>query len=74
MGLINPSPGVVDFEGFRALQPLFDAAKQTGIWVVLRPGMLTRTHHAMVTSDLRQVRISTRRPLQVGYLIGLLRK
>ncbi|KAL5524689.1 hypothetical protein ACEPAF_9834 [Sanghuangporus sanghuang] len=37
-GLINPSPGVVDFDGFRALQPLFDAAKATGIWIVLRPG------------------------------------
>ncbi|KDQ25709.1 glycoside hydrolase family 35 protein [Pleurotus ostreatus PC15] len=38
MGLINPSPGVVDFGGFRALQPLFDAAKDAGIFVVLRPG------------------------------------
>ena len=38
MGLINPAPGVVDFGGFRALQPLFDAAKAAGIWIVLRPG------------------------------------
>ncbi|KIM73346.1 glycoside hydrolase family 35 protein [Piloderma croceum F 1598] len=38
MGLINPQPGVVDFDGFRDLQPLFDAAKQTGIWIILRPG------------------------------------
>lgn len=38
MGLINPAPGVVDFNGFRALQPLYDAAKAAGIWVVLRPG------------------------------------
>ncbi|KAH8108699.1 glycoside hydrolase family 35 protein [Phellopilus nigrolimitatus] len=37
-GLINPSPGVIDFDGFRALQPLFDVAKATGIWIVLRPG------------------------------------
>lgn len=37
-GLINPSPGVVDFNDFRALQPLFDAAKAAGIWIVLRPG------------------------------------
>ncbi|KAF8881918.1 glycoside hydrolase family 35 protein [Infundibulicybe gibba] len=37
MGLINPSPGVVDFDGFRALQPLYDAAKAAGIWIVLRP-------------------------------------
>ena len=38
MGLINPAPGVVDFGGFRALQPLYDAAKAAGIWIVLRPG------------------------------------
>ncbi|KAL0951714.1 hypothetical protein HGRIS_008390 [Hohenbuehelia grisea] len=38
MGLINPSRGVVDFDGFRALQPLYDAAKAAGIFVVLRPG------------------------------------
>lgn len=38
MGLINPAPGVVDFGGFRALQPLYDAAKKAGIWIVLRPG------------------------------------
>ncbi|KAG6835738.1 hypothetical protein H0H93_015139 [Arthromyces matolae] len=39
MGLINPAPGVVDFDGFRALQPLYDAAQEAGIWIVLRPGM-----------------------------------
>ena len=39
MGLINPAPGVIDFGGFRALQPLFDAAKAAGIWIVLRPGV-----------------------------------
>ncbi|KAF8873040.1 hypothetical protein BD779DRAFT_1477252 [Infundibulicybe gibba] len=38
MGLINPLPGVVDFDGFHALQPLYDAAKAAGIWIVLRPG------------------------------------
>lgn len=37
-GLLNPSPGVTDLNDFRDLQPLFDAAKQTGIWIVLRPG------------------------------------
>lgn len=42
MGLINPSREVVDFDGFRALQPLYDAAKQTGIWIVLRPGEFHR--------------------------------
>ena len=39
-GLLNPSPGVTDLDGFRALQPLFDAAKEAGIWIVLRPGKL----------------------------------
>ena len=37
-GLSNPSPGVVSFEHARALQPVFDAAKQAGIFIVLRPG------------------------------------
>ncbi|OAX38873.1 glycoside hydrolase family 35 protein [Rhizopogon vinicolor AM-OR11-026] len=38
MALINPSPGVIDFNGYRALEPLYEAAKQTGVWIVLRPG------------------------------------
>ncbi|KAH7885531.1 glycoside hydrolase family 35 protein [Phlebopus sp. FC_14] len=38
MALINPSPGVIDFNDYRALKPLYDAAKQTGIWIILRPG------------------------------------
>ena len=37
-GLLNPAPGVVDLNSFRALQPLFDAAMAAGVWVVLRPG------------------------------------
>ncbi|OSC98180.1 glycoside hydrolase family 35 protein [Trametes coccinea BRFM310] len=37
-GLTNPAPGVFDFNDWRALQPLFDAAKLAGIFVVLRPG------------------------------------
>lgn len=37
-GQINPSPGVIDFDSFRALQPLYDAAREAGIWIVLRPG------------------------------------
>ncbi|CAK5271692.1 unnamed protein product [Mycena citricolor] len=38
MGAINPAPGVVDFNDWRALQPLYEAAMEAGIWVVLRPG------------------------------------
>ncbi|PCH40579.1 glycoside hydrolase family 35 protein [Wolfiporia cocos MD-104 SS10] len=36
--LTNPAPGVLDFEYWRALQPIYDAAKQAGIFIVLRPG------------------------------------
>lgn len=52
MGLINPQPGVIDFDGFRDLQPLFDAAKQTGIWIVLRPGVSTLRSHYLLQSNL----------------------
>ncbi|KIK71458.1 glycoside hydrolase family 35 protein [Collybiopsis luxurians FD-317 M1] len=38
MAAINPSRGVVDFNDWRALQPLYDAAKEAGIWITLRPG------------------------------------
>ncbi|KAI0738818.1 glycoside hydrolase superfamily [Daedaleopsis nitida] len=37
-GLTNPAPGVLDFDDWRALQPIYDAAKLAGIFVVLRPG------------------------------------
>ncbi|KAF8572638.1 glycoside hydrolase family 35 protein, partial [Ramaria rubella] len=37
-GLSNPAPGVLDFNDWRNLQPLFDAAKAAGIFIVLRPG------------------------------------
>jgi hypothetical protein len=38
MGLLNPSRGIIDFDGFRALKPLYEAAMAAGIWVVVRPG------------------------------------
>lgn len=37
-GITNPAPGVLDFEDWRALQPMFKAAEQAGIFIVLRPG------------------------------------
>ncbi|KDQ12662.1 glycoside hydrolase family 35 protein [Botryobasidium botryosum FD-172 SS1] len=37
-GLSHPSRNTLDFGGYRALQPLFDAAKDAGLWVVVRPG------------------------------------
>jgi len=41
MGLINPTPGVINFDGINALQPLFDAARASGLWIVLRPGVFS---------------------------------
>ncbi|KAJ7174213.1 glycoside hydrolase, partial [Mycena crocata] len=38
MGLLNPSRGAVDLDGFRALKPLYETAMAAGIWVVVRPG------------------------------------
>ena len=40
--MTNPAPGVFDFEDWRALQPIFDAAKLAGIFVILRPGPYVR--------------------------------
>ncbi|KAI0629927.1 glycoside hydrolase superfamily [Trametes polyzona] len=37
-GLTNPAPGEFAFDGWRALQPMFDAAKLAGIFIILRPG------------------------------------
>lgn len=37
-GLSNPSRNVLDFNDWRNLQSLFDAAKAAGIFIVLRPG------------------------------------
>ncbi|KZP14810.1 glycoside hydrolase family 35 protein [Athelia psychrophila] len=37
-GLLNPSRNVTDLDGFRALEPLWEAALAAGLWIVLRPG------------------------------------
>ena len=42
-GLTNPAPGVLDFNDWRALQPIYDAAKLAGIFIVLRPGPYVST-------------------------------
>lgn len=52
MGLINPSPGVVDFNDYRALKPLYEAAKQVGVWIVLRPGTYVRLQPSVYSSSL----------------------
>lgn len=38
-GLVQPDPhGRLDWDGFRALEPFFDAAQRAGLWVIVRPG------------------------------------
>ncbi|MBW0474912.1 hypothetical protein O181_014627 [Austropuccinia psidii MF-1] len=37
-GLVNPVRGQTDWQGFRSLQPLFDAARDAGLYVLVRPG------------------------------------
>lgn len=37
-GLHNPSPGVLDFSGWKDLQPFIDAAQDSGLWLIARPG------------------------------------
>ncbi|KAF9526881.1 glycoside hydrolase superfamily [Crepidotus variabilis] len=37
-GIIEPKRGDIPFEGFRDLQPFFDAAEQAGIYLIARPG------------------------------------
>ncbi|KAG6901783.1 hypothetical protein C0995_008029 [Termitomyces sp. Mi166 len=36
--LLNPKKGVVDLTGINELQPLFDAAKEAGLFIIARPG------------------------------------
>lgn len=37
-GIHEPKRGEVSFEGFRDLQPFFDAAMKAGLYVIARPG------------------------------------
>ncbi|KIJ67770.1 glycoside hydrolase family 35 protein [Hydnomerulius pinastri MD-312] len=37
-GIVEPKRGEISFEGFRDLQPWFDAAKKAGIYLMARPG------------------------------------
>ena len=37
-GLSNPSPTTLSFDGVRDLQPVFAAAAEAGLFIVLRPG------------------------------------
>ncbi|KAF5370168.1 hypothetical protein D9758_001409 [Tetrapyrgos nigripes] len=37
-GILEPKRGEISFEGFRDLQPFFDAAMEAGIYLIARPG------------------------------------
>lgn len=37
-GIHEPKRGTVSFEGFRDLQPFFDAAMKAGLYLIARPG------------------------------------
>ncbi|CAA7259499.1 unnamed protein product [Cyclocybe aegerita] len=37
-GIIEPKRGDISFEGFRDLQPFFDAAQKAGLYLIARPG------------------------------------
>ncbi len=52
-GAINPAPGVIDFDGYRALKPLYEAALEAGIWIILRPGTFPY-HHCFLSTHLPQ--------------------
>lgn len=36
--LVNPKRGVTDWTGYRDLQPFIDFCRQSGLWLILRPG------------------------------------
>ncbi|PFH52549.1 glycoside hydrolase family 35 protein [Amanita thiersii Skay4041] len=37
-GILEPKRGTISFEGFRDLQPFFDAAMEAGLYLIARPG------------------------------------
>ncbi|KAJ7590547.1 glycoside hydrolase family 35 protein [Mycena floridula] len=37
-GILEPKQGTVSFQGFRDLQPFFDAAMKAGLYLIARPG------------------------------------
>lgn len=72
MGVINPAPGVIDLDGWRAIQPFLDAAREVGLWVVLRPGQVSRRWLSAIALILQfQDPTSTPRHQQEAFHIGL---
>ncbi|PRP78092.1 hypothetical protein PROFUN_11604 [Planoprotostelium fungivorum] len=37
-GLISPNDKTLDFDHYRSLESLFQAAREVGVWVIMRPG------------------------------------
>jgi beta-galactosidase GanA len=66
MALINPSPGVIDFNDYRALEPLYEAAKQTGVWTVLRPGMGSLEFGGICANGRQDLTLMRRRLLEAS--------
>jgi len=46
-GLIEPKRGEISFEGFRDLQPFFDAAQKAGLYLIARPGWVIACSRAI---------------------------
>ena len=76
-GLLNPAPGVIDLGSFRAVQPLFDAAMATGVWVDLRPGSYINAEttaggmaHWVASQVEGELRLSLFPGTFVGHLTG----
>lgn len=69
-GIHEPKRGEISFEGFRDLQPFFDAAKKAGIYLIARPGFAFIVKHIGISSDFCVDHTSTRKQLQVAFLDG----
>jgi hypothetical protein len=69
MALINPSPGVIDFNDYRTLEPLYETAKQTGVWIVLRPGMGSLEFGGVCANEHQDLTFIRRRLLEVSHWI-----
>lgn len=41
-GILEPKKGEISFEGFRDLQPFFNAAMKAGVYLIARPGCVCR--------------------------------
>ncbi|KAK0448411.1 glycoside hydrolase family 35 protein [Desarmillaria tabescens] len=77
MGLLNPSRGVVDFDGFRVLKPLYEAALEAGIWIALCPETSAGDIAHWATSEVAgMLRTSTPdwREAWMDYILGIIKE